>query len=361
MAIATKLLIRGGLVIAGALAALAAAEVGLRLWSGATGEVSEDLSRALSAPPATTAGQAGLADLLQPSADPDRIYELRSGLEWVFKGVEVTTNSFGMRDRELTLAKADGTSRVVGLGDSVMFGWGVRVDDGYMRVAERMLAPKQPGQSSVEFLNFGVPGYNTAMQVALFEDLAVRFDPDAVVIHFVNNDLDLPRFMLESADPWTLDRLWLADLVTGGWTAVADRGGWVSPRDVAEMGGRRGARVREKYAHLAGEGPFRRAMAKLAEGARARSVPVVFLTLQVDGEPWKTGAAVAGEHGFQVVAAGPRYLEFMARHGIEPSRAGWIRTFSVSGDDPHPNATGHVLFAETLVEALLDVGIGDRR
>ncbi len=359
MATFKRMLTRGLLVAAGALAGLVAAEVGFRLWSSPGHGRAQDLVLALATPmPEGPKGSATLADLLQPSPDPNRVYELRPGLQCVFKGAEVSINSLGMRDREVAIEKPPGTRRVVGVGDSVMFGWGVRAEDSYMRVVEELLGPSDPAGERLECLNFAVPGYNTAMQVALFTDLAVRFDPDAVVIHFVNNDLDLPRFMLEPVDRWTLDRIWLVDLARGGWFAAADRGGWVSPREVARMGDRRGARVRAKYAHLAGEGPFRRAMADLAGEARARSIPVVFLTLQTEGEPWETGAVVAREHGFRVAVAGPRFVDFMALRGIESSRAGWTEAFSVSREDPHPNATGHRIFADSLAEALVEVGIG---
>lgn len=353
---ARRLLIRGLLVTCGALAGVAAAEIGLRAVTGMGQGGVDDLSGALSSPASGTVagGPVTLAHLLRPSGNPDRVYELRPGLDCVFKGVRVTTNSFGMRDGEVSQVKPPGTLRVVGLGDSVMFGWGVEVEEGYMEVAEKMLGDEASAAGTVTCLNFGVPGYNTAMQAALFRDLAAGFDPDALVIHFVNNDLDLPRFMLEPVDRWAVDRLWLVDLVRGGWSSVPGRETWLSPRDVADMQDRRGARVRAKYAHLAGVEPFRRAMAELAEEARVRSIPAVLLTLQEDGEPWATGAAVARENGIRVAAAGPRFLSYMATRGIEPSRSGWTRTFSVSAEDPHPNVTGHQIFAETLVDALTE-------
>lgn len=353
MATSHRALTRGALVLSGVLVGLIAAELGLRLWAPAGAEHSDHLAALAADEAVTSAGETVfLADLLQPTADPDRVYELRPNLDCVFRGVEVVTNRFGMRDRDVQRTKPRGSLRVVGLGDSVMFGWGVPVEAGYLRVAEAMLDATSPTGPHVELLNFGVPGYNTAMQVALFDDLAAGFQPDALVLHFVNNDLELPRFMLETADRWSLDRWWLADLARGGWSAVEQRGGWVSPAEVAKMGERRGGRVRAKYAHLAGEEPFRRAMADLADSARARSIPVIFLVLQADGDPWQTAVAVASELGFRVAVAGPRFLRYLSEHHIEASRDGWVGAFSVSSDDPHPNATGHRLFAETLVEAL---------
>jgi hypothetical protein len=49
------------------------------------------------------------------------------------------TNSFGLRDVEFSLAKPEGTLRIVCLGDSVTYGAGVPFDETYEQQLERAL------------------------------------------------------------------------------------------------------------------------------------------------------------------------------------------------------------------------------
>ena len=75
----------------------------------------------------------------------------------------VHTSSQGFRDREYAAAKASGSYRVLGVGDSLMFGWGVDEGRDYLSVLERRLEREHP-ERSWEVINTAVPGYNTVME-----------------------------------------------------------------------------------------------------------------------------------------------------------------------------------------------------
>ena len=66
------------------------------------------------------------------------VYELKPGLDGRFQDQPLKTNSHGMRDREYPREKPDGVVRIAGLGDSVMFGWGVGQGEAYLDVLERL-------------------------------------------------------------------------------------------------------------------------------------------------------------------------------------------------------------------------------
>src|SRR5712692_4422183 len=54
-------------------------------------------------------------------------------------GVPVRINSVGMRDHEVAIPKPPCTFRVIGVGDSVMFGYGVRLEEIFLKRLEDQL------------------------------------------------------------------------------------------------------------------------------------------------------------------------------------------------------------------------------
>lgn len=97
-----------------------------------------------------------------------------------------TTNSHGMRDVARSEARTDGKRRVAVLGDSFAEGYLVDDADTLSQAMEREVFGGR-----AEVLNFGTSGYfGTTQQWLLYEHLAKRFQPDVVVVAFLNeNDL----------------------------------------------------------------------------------------------------------------------------------------------------------------------------
>src|ERR1700761_3409031 len=121
----------GLLLIAGSAAlALAVAEAGLRVWMGVKDEDPAELRHRLERSRRGSLAEAdrgafSLMGLVEPSEFQDIVYELKPRLDGTFRGQPVRTNGFGLRGDECTLQKPPHTFRIVGLGDSHMFGWGV--------------------------------------------------------------------------------------------------------------------------------------------------------------------------------------------------------------------------------------------
>lgn len=131
-------------------------------------------------------------ELYQPNADPRIQFEPRPGFDGFSEGTWVTTNSRGLRERELSPAKPSGTRRVVFLGDSVTFGAGVRDDEPFPRLLEASINGASGAAASagpIETVNTGVVGYNTIQELARLEQVGLEYQPDVVVLVFVVNDL----------------------------------------------------------------------------------------------------------------------------------------------------------------------------
>lgn len=104
-------------------------------------------------------------------------------------GVDVAINSFGLRDREFETDKPQGVVRILMLGDSVTFGWGVAAEDTVAKKLERRLNAEPQGPP-VEVINAGVGNYDTVMEVLSFIERDSILKPDIVVLNYFINDAE---------------------------------------------------------------------------------------------------------------------------------------------------------------------------
>lgn len=172
--------------------------------AGSEFENLEDFRRAMLARDARddrSDGSVSFRSIILPHESDRIIYTLRPNLEARFQRVSVKTNSHGMRSPERSLEKPPGVYRIALLGDSFAFGWGVEADKIFAQVLEDELNRRLGGTPRVEVLNFGVPGYSTFQEAALFETLGSKFKPDATLVYFVNNDFGLPFFIKNFESP----------------------------------------------------------------------------------------------------------------------------------------------------------------
>ena len=114
---------------------------------------------------------------------------LNAGYEGWFAGVPVDINALGFRDtREYSLVKAPNTFRILVLGDSVTFGHGALFETTYPYLVEQRLKAWRH-DVNWEVWNLGVPGYNTADELAYLQEVQSRFQPDLVVVGWFPNDI----------------------------------------------------------------------------------------------------------------------------------------------------------------------------
>jgi len=116
-----------------------------------------------------------LTDVLAPPG-------LRERTRWTLR-----TNSRGYPGREAAYGPHPGTFRIVCLGDSSTFGWGVGGEDAYPALLEREVALRHPGLR-VEVVNLGICGYSSLQGRVLLEREALRYEPDVVSLSYGSND-----------------------------------------------------------------------------------------------------------------------------------------------------------------------------
>lgn len=128
-------------------------------------------------------------EILHRASDvPGLAYELAPDQTGEHRGVEIATNSFGLRDEEPRAGHGPGRVRVAALGDSVTFGMGVAQEHTWPEQLERLLNVRDPSRRSWEVLNFGVSGYNARDAALVLRHRALPLEPDVVVYGYFLND-----------------------------------------------------------------------------------------------------------------------------------------------------------------------------
>jgi alginate O-acetyltransferase complex protein AlgI len=337
--------------------ALVTAEGGLRLWAWSHGigrPDIQDLLRQSQLEPSEV-HTSELFGVVQPAVFPDIIYELRPSVHGTFREQPYRSNAFGLRGPETELAKPKNVFRIATLGDSHMFGWGVGEGESYVDRLRAEGLTTDDGRR-VELLNFACPGYNAAIETAVYEHKIRLFDPDLLLLHYVGNDGDFPHF-LQPPRRFTPGDWYLADLVQN---LLAPRGldGELEllPHDLREVAPEERDAAAAHYAYMLGESGYRKAMRRLARLTAKDGVPVIVLML---GERPDVVATLE-PLGFAWLDAAPQWVAHLGHLGIELTEENgkeiWTSTYKIPRDG-HPTVEAHVAYAELLTEALAKRGI----
>ncbi len=118
--------------------------------------------------------------------DEQLLWRMSPG-EYDDAGVHVRINGMGMRGAELTQPKEPGALRILFMGDSSVYGFGVLESKAFPYLTRDMLAEKL--DRKVEVANAAVPGYSSTQCRIFFEDNLAKIRPDVVVIAALWSDL----------------------------------------------------------------------------------------------------------------------------------------------------------------------------
>ncbi|MEE8575713.1 MAG: SGNH/GDSL hydrolase family protein [candidate division Zixibacteria bacterium] len=116
--------------------------------------------------------------------DRDLFWRFRSGRtvqSQFFLGQQYTINSFGLRGPEFSEDKT--RPRLIAIGNSCTFGWGVIEDSIYLRQLETLM------DNRYEVINGAIPGYTSLQGKRFLSDDLIRLEPDIVLVLFAWNDI----------------------------------------------------------------------------------------------------------------------------------------------------------------------------
>jgi len=291
-----------------------------------------------------------LGHILRPNLDSRIVFELFPELSVTFLGAPLVSDERGFRASPETVSASGPHVRIVGLGDSVMFGWGVGASECYLSVLVDELNRRRP-EAVWTALNTAVPGYNTVMEVQTLRVKALDPLPDLVLLNFVGNDLRLPNFVLRRRRYLSPRRSFLLDFVR---SRLRPADGDLAPHLSYLPRQERPAeadRVPPRFRDLVGIEAFHRALDDLGALATRDRFEVVVLA---HPEAPSFVRQAAAERGFLLVETGPRVRELAVERGLTGA---WEPPLALTAADPHPSALGHELIGRALLEALEAAGL----
>ncbi len=360
---------------------LAATELGFRAYLAFIYRGSlENLSASV---PADINAPMKLGDFIRPVDNDDLIYRLKPGTRGVFKGAHVKLNSRGYRDDEIGETKSANELRIIALGDSNAFAWGVEAEDGFLEVLQKAMARLHGDRRTIEVINTAAPGYNAIMEVEMFLSDGPDLKPDAVLMQYSFNDHVVPDFVKERPYFRRWDRLFIMEpaLMFGGdWKTDEAEGARLheidapyQPSEIAP-GTREMEEIPEQYRHHAGTRGLEDAYERLRDECARLGIPLlVVLPAEVAFEwnPNSTGdprydqiKSICAHLGITVIDTFGVTHEFVIEHGLKSSDL----AVNIAQGDWHPSVTRHNLMAQAvlpqLVRALSDgaeagPGVGD--
>ena len=307
--------------------------------------------------------QAGM--LCSVEADGLR-YTGRPGASVTIRDIRYAHNSLGLRGAEPQSPRPEGLFRILLLGDSNTYGWGVRLESTFGWLTEQRLQQALSASSAsldassrnrkVEVLNAGFVGYNTGDALALFRHLHETLQPDLVLLVWFANDLERFGFHVSQAghlfcDPLPLPEAWKPTL----WRSYLYRkfSVWILSR--MKSSGRFVLGEGENLTYSEGR---LRALARAVRESGSRFALIDMPVLEPSpGSPiiqpeqylarqqsnWL--ARIAGQEQIPL-------LEFLAAVTDRAAARYWVQLGPPA--DHHPNAQAHERFAEALTRFLLE-------
>ena len=267
----------------------------------------------------------------EDSENPKIGHVHKPGSEMELMDVSVSINSDGHRDREYSTEKGE-AYRIVFLGDSLTFGWGVEIDDTFQYILEEELSKSSP----TEIINFGTGNYNTEQEVNLFFEKGAKYDPDKVVLFYFINDAEVTP---EKSGLWFLG---YSHLISFYWSRINSlMNNIVAAKSFEEYYNSLYEEEQEGWVNA------RRSLIELRDYCRENGIALQVVLLP---ELHDTDNVI-----FKQVY--DKISGFLEENGIDyMSLAGLFKGYGneielwVSFDDAHPNHIAHGKIAESLVE-----------
>jgi hypothetical protein len=277
-------------------------------------------------------------------------FELRPDIRKTLFGRPFTTNSHGQRDHPHELAKPQGIYRIALLGSSIDMGWGVDIDQVYLKRLESWLnlhALRRGATRRFESINFAVAAYSPVQRLETFHRKVLPFKPDLVIFSSTMLDIRLTEIHLCDSfqDPGVNDlrfdflRKAVADAGISADELARDPQGKLARKDVIK------SKLRPFYWSI-----YDHVLGTLAADCRSAGIAVACVIIPRAGtsdSPDARAESVARIRGLASRHALPLLDLSETFDEIDPTR------IEIAASDDHPNAYGHDRLFLALARALV--------
>lgn len=277
----------------------------------------------------------------------------------------IKINNAGFRDdEEITLEKLTNTIRIITLGDSCTYGWGVESSNTFSKLLEKKLNAASPGVN-FQVINAGIPGYTSYQGILLLKHKLLRYSPDIIISAYGWNS----HFIF----PYT-DREWIKPVSPMHAEVINIARKIFIYRAVTDVIGRLNKKSKSELKYRVPPEDLRDTLRQLNDTAVVNNVKVVFTTIPsnvLTGQvaEWtllkhslddnkvnmvlrhkmvnEIISEVAGEKGALLVDVAEKFNQLKLTEG----RQLFYRPEDEM-DDVHPNEEGHQVIAEELFKTL---------
>lgn len=260
------------------------------------------------------------------------IFELVPSTTITFQGAELSTNRWGMRDREYAKLPAPDTYRIALTGPSFVMGSGVADDEVFEWLLEDRLNRERGGSpyARFEILNFAVPGYSALQESIVLDQNGLSFQPNA--LFFIAHQREEEAVVMYLADRISVG----AELPYEDLMDLAHQAGLEAGATKVES---------ERRLQPWGAEILAWTYRRIVETSRAHGILPVWIFVPTLENPLREEtveqlARLAEESGFIVVDLSDAYDDQD------------LESLVVAYWDRHPNAAGHRLLADRLFQAL---------
>jgi|SRR5215469_348846 len=106
-----------------------------------------------------------------------------------YVGVPIRINSLGLRGPEISIPKEPHTVRIVGVGDSITFGYGIAQENTFLSLLQTKLNQSSDQGQRYEVVNAGVEGTGLDYYFHFLKTEAPKLQPDIVLVNLCLNDI----------------------------------------------------------------------------------------------------------------------------------------------------------------------------